>query len=99
MVLLTQDEMIVDLFKQISRDPNYSRLCFQKKIALIYDWVNYYDDGSRVVDIHGNHLPRISHGTIKNVIRSSIDDTLATEVAILHQLQSAGVTGVYPMIL
>lgn len=34
----------------------------------IYDYINYYDDGSRVRDVDGHILPKISHRAIEGIL-------------------------------
>ena len=67
-ILPGENEIILDVYSQLQN--RKIGLSLDDKVDLIYDYLNYYDDGSRVVDVDGNILDRISHRKIKSVICS-----------------------------
>lgn len=70
-ILPGENEIILDVYSQLQG--RKIGLSLDDKVDLIYDYLNYYDDGSKVVDVDGNILDRISHRKIKSVIYSYLE--------------------------
>ena len=64
----TAESAIVDLWNDLMQDEEFRKDSLKNKMAVMYDFLNFYDDGSPVKDVHGHIVEPITKKEIKTTL-------------------------------